>query len=131
DVDRVLQDRRMASGPTRAFSDLIVPVKTLDDTLGSRFPAPYLLKLDTEGYERDVLLGSSRTLDNTAVVIVEISVAQRFQGSYSFAELVGLLDQHGFRLFDILAVQPLGRAGAINYMDVAFVRKDTAIEFGG
>lgn len=131
DLDAGFRAQREQSGTTRTFMDIVVPVKTLDDTLDGSFPGPYLLKIDTEGFERDVLLGATRTLAHTAIVIAEVSVAPRFAGSYSFAELVSLLHERRFRLFDILDVTTLGRGGGINYMDAAFVREDLALELGG
>lgn len=127
-LDLGLRQKREARDGVRSFADIRVPIKTLDETLGTRFPGPYLLKIDTEGFEREVLLGATKTLESTAMIIVESSVAPRFQGACSFAELVRLMDERGFRLFDILYVKPLGRGGAINYMDTAFIRKDVDLD---
>ena len=113
-----------ARGERRSYQSLQVQVKTLDDTLGNRYREPFLLKLDIEGYEREALLGAQNTLARTAMVICETSVAPRFEGGYSFAELVALLDQRGFRLYDVLSVATLGHGGPTNYLDAAFIRAD-------
>jgi FkbM family methyltransferase len=83
-------------GERRTYKTLQVPVRTLDDTLGDRYRDPFLLKLDIEGYEREALLGARRTLARTALVICEVSVAARFDGGYTFSELVGLLANMAF-----------------------------------
>jgi FkbM family methyltransferase len=106
----------------RPSTPMRVPVKTLDATLGTDYPGPYLLKLDIEGYEREALLGATRTLEQTAMVICEMSVAPRFDGGHSFAELVALLDASGFRLYDVIDMVTLGRGGPVNYLDAAFLR---------
>jgi FkbM family methyltransferase len=108
----------------RSYHELQVEVRTLDETLGDRYQEPFLLKLDIEGYEREALVGAPRTLSRTAVVICEVSVAPRFAGGYSFAELTALLADHNFRLFDILSMATLGSGGPINYIDAAFLRND-------
>jgi FkbM family methyltransferase len=72
-----------------------VPVVTLDETLAGR--APFLLKLDVEGYESEVLHGASKTLANPAVqcLILEInSSADRYGRSEQ--ELLALTAAHGF-----------------------------------
>jgi FkbM family methyltransferase len=121
---KTLLDARAAKGDVRGYRDQIVPVRPLDVLLAEKhLPAPYLLKIDTEGYERDVLLGASETLAQTVVVITETNVAQRFDASYEFAELIALLHGHGFRLFDFVEVRTLGKQGPINYVDAVFVRR--------
>jgi hypothetical protein len=56
------------------------------------------------------------------MVICEMSVAPRFDGGHSFAELVALLDASGFRLYDVIDMVTLGRGGPVNYLDAAFLR---------
>ena len=119
-----LKSEWAARGVVRTIEKVSVPVRTLDDTLsGKAYEAPFLIKIDTEGYEREVLLGATETLQKTDVVVAETSVMQRFEGSYEFADLVRLLDERGFRLFDLLDVRTFGRGGPINYVDAAFVRR--------
>lgn len=114
-------------GERRQYQSLQVPVKTLDQTLGDRYDSPFLLKLDIEGYEREALLGAAHTLARTAMVICEVSVAARFDGGYTFNELVSLLAEHGFRLYDILEISTLGHGGPINYLDAAFLRSGVVL----
>ena len=123
-VSRVVEAAR---GERRSYRSLDVPVKTLDATLGDRYQEPFLLKLDIEGYEREALAGAVRTLSRTALIICETSVAPRFEGGYTFAELVSLLDRHGFRLYDVLSMATLGHAGPTNYLDAAFIRSDLTL----
>jgi len=123
----VSRELEAARGERRSYKSLDVPVKTLDATLGDRYEAPFLLKLDVEGYEREVLLGAGRTLARTAMVICEASVATRFEGGYTFAELVSLLAGHGFRLYDVLSIATLGHGGPTNYLDAAFIRSDLTL----
>ena len=116
-----LMDARAEKGDTRTFVEMLVPVVRLDDL--PLADGPYLLKIDTEGYELAVIQGASAVLAKTAVVITETNVAQRFEGSYRFSALVAELDRHGFRLFDLLDVRTLGPSGPVNYLDAVFVRE--------
>jgi hypothetical protein len=50
-------------------------------------------------------------------VIAEVSVAERFVDSYTFAEFTELMDENDFHLWDVLGVS------GVRFLDVAFVRR--------
>ena len=99
-----------------------VPVTTLDHLLDGRdLPRPFGLKIDTEGAELDVIRGATRTLAATDFVIAEVSVLDRFEGGYTFAEFIGEMAQREFAVRDILGI---GRADAsdVTFLDLVFRR---------
>jgi len=59
-------------GQSQAEATTIVPVDTLDHVLGAT--PPTLLKLDVEGFEREVLEGGSQTLRSKALLAVIIEI---------------------------------------------------------
>lgn len=80
-----------------------VPVVTLDavhTSLGLR--APVGIKIDTEGYELEVLRGAREVLPEAAWVIAEVSVVERFHDSYRPHELLDEMRQQGFVVADII-----------------------------
>lgn len=80
-----------------------VPTTTLDEVAERRnLSAPYGIKIDTEGYELEVIRGASRILDHTAWVIAEVSVLERFVGGYQAHELIGALRARGFAVADVI-----------------------------
>jgi len=95
-----------------------VAVKTLD-TLMEEYglEPPFGLKIDTEGFEDRVISGATGFLRLTQFVIAEVSVAERFVDSYTFAELTELMDENDFFLWDVLGVS------GVRFVDVAFVRR--------
>jgi FkbM family methyltransferase len=99
-----------------------VPVTTLDELWRERgWKPPFGLKLDTEGYEDQVIEGAQEVLRQTQFVIAEVSVVpERFDGSYTFAQFIALMDRHGFRLCDVLDAPRKRRAQELKYMDVLF-----------
>lgn len=107
--------------------DVRIPREVRASTLDTiakelRFPPPYGLKLDTEGAELEIINGATDLLRDTIFVICEISVMNRFHSGYSFAELIGRLDQLGFGVCDILDI---GRAESseVTFFDLVFRRR--------
>jgi FkbM family methyltransferase len=99
-----------------------VAVKTLD-TLMEEYglEPPFGLKIDTEGFEDQVIRGATNFLRQTEFVIAEVSVAERFVDSYTLAEFTELMDEHDFFLWDVLGVS------GVRFVDVAFVRRSKKI----
>jgi FkbM family methyltransferase len=110
-------------GPGSAGEKRTVPLTTLDRLLEQRgWRGPFGLKLDAEGAEYDVIRGSERLLEQTQFVIAEVSVGERFEGGYTFADFIALMDAHGFRLDDLLSAPKLP-TGGVSYVDGLFTRK--------
>jgi FkbM family methyltransferase len=112
---------------TSGFSRRTVPLRTLDSLMKEReWEAPYGVKIDTEGFERDVIKGATELLSQTQFVIAELSVIRRFEGSYSFAEFLGLMEERNFAIYDVIDAQKLVPNASILFMDVMFRRFDPA-----
>jgi hypothetical protein len=96
---------------------------TLDALLAEHhWEPPFGLKVDTEGYEQDVIKGAAELLGQTQFVIAEVNVTKRFEKSYSFAEFVGLMESHGLHLCDILDAQKRWATRELGFVDGLFRR---------
>ncbi len=103
------------------LSERTVTVTNLDILVEERhLLPPFGIKIDTEGYELEVLKGAAATLRETEFILAEVSVAERFEGGYRLAELVAHLDGHGFSLYDVLDLSKVG--SRLSYMDCVFVK---------
>ncbi len=101
-----------------------VPVTTLDLLrVEQALAPPFGLKLDTEGFELEVVRGATRFLEETLFVIAEVSVAPRFEGGYAFADFVAALAERGFRACDVLEVARGSRSPETPYLDLLFRRQ--------
>ncbi|MDW4499074.1 FkbM family methyltransferase [Sulfitobacter sp. D35] len=102
-----------------------VPVARLDDLMRA-CPGRVGLKIDTEGYEAEVLRGGAETLSRCEFVILELSVTPRFDGVAPPSEVVALLAAAGLEMRDVLTVAGgPGRRARPRYMDVLFARWGT------
>lgn len=79
---------------------------------------PYLIKLDVDGNEPDVLLGATQTLQDTEYLIIEVSLFGQIH------QVIDLMRSQGFVIYDIcdLAYRP-GDA-ALWQADMAFVKEE-------
>lgn len=100
-----------------------VALRTLDEVVADHgVPGPFGVKIDTEGFELEVLLGAGKTLAASQWLAIEVSIGRRFEGSYEFVDLVNVLDDHGFRLDNIMKVARKGHQA--RYADMLFVRRE-------
>jgi FkbM family methyltransferase len=76
-----------------------VPVTTLDGMVQRQaLQAPFVLKLDVQGGELDVLRGGLRTLEEAVIVTTEIQI---FPERDSLVDLLGFMQGIGWALYDI------------------------------
>ncbi len=114
-------------GWTRETREVTVPVTRLDALDRSRWPKPYLLKVDSEGFELEVLAGATGLFPDLQCLIAEVSIAERYEGGYDLATFISTLDSYGFRLFDITDMLQFGRSGRLSTIDAVFLPKGSPL----
>ena len=102
-----------------------VPVTTVDAEVNARkLKPPYLLKLDTHGFEVPIFKGAPETLKKTSLIIVETYNFTIADGSLRFHKMCAFLESRGFRPIDLC--DPLFRPkdGILWQFDLFFARTD-------
>jgi FkbM family methyltransferase len=100
-----------------------IPALTLDQICGERdTQGPYLLKIDTQGSEIDVLKGAKTVLQDTELVILEVSFFEFFKGGPQVYDCMNFMKEYGFVAYDIFDLQYRLLDGAMSQVDIAFVR---------
>lgn len=114
--------RTTLTDPGHRTATKTVAVRTLDDVVAQYVEpdARIGVKLDTEGYELEVLRGAVAALKRCAFVVCETSVLERFEGSYRFEDVVCFMREHGFGVSSVLAAEP-DAEGRVRFVDLAFV----------
>lgn len=84
--------------------------------------ARVFLKIDVQGAEKDVILGCGAQLEMVQVVLVELSLIPLYEGSPLLPEMVQMMDQLGFHLFDVVD-RVLTPSRQPVQLDCVFVRK--------
>jgi len=76
-----------------------VPVCTLDSLVArNELEPPFVIKLDVQGGELDVLRGAARTLENAVIVTTEIQI---FTERDTLVELLSFMQGAGWALYDL------------------------------
>ncbi len=89
---------------TGAIETLTVPVTTIDTyALDQGIDAVYLMKIDVQGYELQVLRGALETLPRVDHIFVEAGIQRLYEGAPSFADVFEFLSERGFHLMTMRA----------------------------
>jgi FkbM family methyltransferase len=105
--------------------NLRVPLVTLDAEISRRgLPGPYLLKLDTHGYEVPIFEGATDILKQAELLIVECYNFKIAEPCLLFYELAAYLEERGFRPADIFDLLHRPDDEVFWQMDCVFLRTD-------
>ena len=105
-------------------TEIDVTVKTLDSIFKDNIPDRVdLIKIDTQGYEEEVLLGASNILKKTLIVEAEVIFSDAYNKSASLKGIESILEKHGFILWDIPYIGKFADTAInrINFIDALFV----------
>jgi FkbM family methyltransferase len=101
----------------------IVPCTTIDHEMErSGFRGPYLIKLDTHGFESQILRGAILTLMRSCALVIESYTCQLQSGAMTFGELAGRLNTEGFCVTDIADIMRRPLDGRLWQFDLCFER---------
>ncbi|NSL85359.1 FkbM family methyltransferase [Chitinophaga solisilvae] len=100
-----------------------VAVRQMDSLLGHiTFRAPVLLKLDVQGFEKEVLLGAEKCIPQIDYLVFETSFVRMYEGEPLFDEMHHFVKEQGFEL-----IAPVGYLQSDNLqilqMDLLYRRK--------
>ena len=103
-----------------------VPAVTLDELVSERnLPTPYLIKVDVQGGELEVLEGAQATLPHTDAVILETTLFGTFDGGPQFIDVLSYMARREFVVYDLFGQLYRPLDGALIQTDVVFVREQS------
>lgn len=122
--------RFLTTRPLTLENKITIPVATLDSLIAKhQLPAPYLLKLDVEGAELEVIRGGGTTLAQCEAVIAEAAILPKYHQGPEIADLIGMMADHGFALFDLAAGANHAQTGLLYQIDCIFVQKGAPFRY--
>ncbi|MFM1821814.1 MAG: hypothetical protein RI967_80 [Planctomycetota bacterium] len=100
---------------------IALPGTTIDDEIRERALAgPYLVKLDTHGYEVPILEGARDTLAQASLVVVECYAFELADGALPLHAMLAWMWERGFMAVDLCEPMWRARDGCLWQVDVVF-----------
>ena len=123
-----MRDSHRAAAPGSAYvGTQMVDLRRLDRAAASevdRARRPFV-KLDTQGYEREILKGATGIMDRVRGVQVEMSLTPLYEGAPSFEELLALLEGMHFKPWALLPAFTDQTSGRMLQVDGLFFRESS------
>jgi FkbM family methyltransferase len=114
-----------AMGPEADGEEIEAPLVRLDDVVEERgLSGPFLIKVDVQGAELEVLEGAPRTLAGAEAVALEVSLFQFMKGAPEFHDVIAFMKARGFVAFDIVLGWNRPLDNALGQVDIVFVKED-------
>ena len=114
-----------ASDKPFANNCIIVPISTIDyEVKKNNLKSPFLIKLDTHGFEIPILQGAEKALNESNLVIIEAYNFKIAENSIKFYELCVYMEKKGFYPIDIIDLSLRPKDFSLWQMDIFFIRKD-------
>jgi FkbM family methyltransferase len=85
---------------------------------------PYIVKIDVQGAELDVLAGASQVLLETEIIILEVSLFQFFKNGPQFYDVVNFMKKQGFVVYDIFGGHNRLLDNALGQIDIVFTKEN-------
>jgi FkbM family methyltransferase len=102
-----------------------VSTVTIDDVCDERgLRGPFVIKIDAQGAELKILDGAKKTLEETELIILEISLFQGYKNIPQFYDVVHYMKQHGFVVYDFYDGHNRPVDGALAQIDTVFVKEN-------
>jgi FkbM family methyltransferase len=122
-----MRSEHVAAAPESAYVRTeVVRVERLDE-LAAKLLRPdqrLMIKIDTQGYELEVLAGATGLLPQTMALQLELSLVPLYENAPAFVEVIQYLESRGFALFSIAPGFKDRRSGRLLQMDGIFLRAE-------
>ena len=126
---REMASAHEAADPSSAYvGSETVDVTTLDELSGEVLDSTsrVFLKVDTQGYESEVIAGGTATLARCHLVELELGLVELYKGQALFGELVQRMEEEGFSLTDLEPGFRDLQTGQLLQVDALFLRRGRA-----
>ena len=124
-VLQMLPQHQLADPSSAYVAAEVVELTTLDAQVSTSLGGcSTFLKVDTQGFEKEVIEGAAETLNHCALIELELALVELYEGQALFDEMVGLLEKKGFVLNDLEPGFRDDGTGRLLQVDALFVCRE-------
>lgn len=103
-------------------------VYSIDSLIGKgEMEIPDFCKIDIQGFEMEALKGSNTILGKTEVFVIELSTFEFMKGQPLVHEIIEVMAQKGYVIYDIAGFMNRPFDGAMGQIDICFVLKNSTL----
>ncbi len=97
---------------------------TLDKAIiNTPFTKADFIKIDTQGYELEILKGAEKTMQQAEFILLEVSLIDIYENCPMVAEIMAFMQSKGFVLYDICSLMRRPYDNALFQSDFLFVKE--------
>ena len=124
-IKNILPSHLFAAPHSQIIGKQDVELVTLDSEIKrwKEVKGSIFLKIDTQGYEEEVLAGAALTLQIVEVVQIELSLVELYHGQKLYSYFLEFFTKRDFQLFDVIPGFFNPQTGQLLQLDVIFVKK--------
>jgi|AntRauTorckE5430_2_1112549.scaffolds.fasta_scaffold01476_5 FkbM family methyltransferase len=102
-----------------------IEIKKLDSIFHSLYKKGdrVMLKIDTQGFEKQVIDGAKEALENVLIIQLEMSIVPLYKNEMLFVDMINYLNQIGFKLYSLENGFSDAKNGRLLQVDGVFVKK--------
>ncbi len=82
------------------------------------------VKIDTQGYEKNILIGASKVFKKIKGIMLEVSVVPIYKGERDFIEMIKFMKKKGFYIWAIERGFSNKNTGRVFQLDIIFINKN-------
>ena len=82
------------------------------------------LKIDTQGYEKQIIIGASKVLNRIHCIMLEASITPLYKGEVNYLNIIEFMKKKGFYVWAIERGFSNKKIGKVNQIDVIFINKN-------
>lgn len=122
----ILKSHTQAAPNSKFIDKIPTPVTTIDSIMGKFASANsrVLLKIDTQGFEAEVLKGCMESLHNLSAIQLEMSIVPLYEGEKLYPYFFDFFARNNFKLWNIIPGFTNPDTGQLLQFDAVFVRED-------
>jgi len=116
----------MESTPTLKYVDQQKIVLRKLDSIFNSFVKPedkVMIKIDTQGYEKNVIDGAIESLSRVSIIQLEMSIVPLYKNEMLFLEMIKYIEEKGFQLYSLENGHYNRNTGQLLQVDGIFVNK--------